>query len=167
MIELGITRKDIVYEQLKRALSRHICGAIKILKTDGGKPYLEGEPPFFSVAHSGKTGVFAISDRPVGVDLELLKPEKNIAAVARKLNLNGVCYGDFLRVWTALEAFTKMKGSSIITEINGFELRGGEIYKYGIRQDCKIFFPTVKGGVACVCAEGYERADESVEIIAM
>lgn len=37
---------------------------------EGGKPYFEGDPIYFSLSHSGKYAVCAISDSPIGVDIE-------------------------------------------------------------------------------------------------
>ncbi|MBQ5580299.1 MAG: hypothetical protein IIT43_03455, partial [Clostridia bacterium] len=35
-----------------------------------GKPSMQDDPPFFNLSHSGAVTVLAVSDAPVGVDLE-------------------------------------------------------------------------------------------------
>ena len=44
-----------VYDVLLRLLAR----------TENGKPYIDGNPLYFSLSHSGKHGVIAVCDKPV------------------------------------------------------------------------------------------------------
>ena len=46
------------------------CGRTDYKTTDKGKPYFEGDPMYFSLSHSGSFALCAVSDRPVGADLE-------------------------------------------------------------------------------------------------
>ncbi len=46
-----------------------------IFKTeDNGKPFVENNPFYFSLSHSGDYAVCVISDTPVGIDIEKEKP---------------------------------------------------------------------------------------------
>ena len=38
-----------------------------------GKPYLKGNPCYFNYAHSGNYVIAAISDHPIGVDVEIME----------------------------------------------------------------------------------------------
>ena len=38
--------------------------------TESGKPYIENDPIFISLSHSGDYAVCAVSDSPIGVDIE-------------------------------------------------------------------------------------------------
>ena len=43
---------------------------LNFLTEANGKPYIEGNPFYFSLSHSGNYAVCAISDSPIGVDIE-------------------------------------------------------------------------------------------------
>ena len=47
---------------------------IKIQVSPNGKPYLDENPVFFSISHSYPLVVCAISETPVGVDIEKIRP---------------------------------------------------------------------------------------------
>lgn len=46
---------------------------LEILTDNNGKPYVKNNPFYFSLAHSGKYAVCALSDTQVGIDIELEK----------------------------------------------------------------------------------------------
>ena len=72
MTELYFCAVSEIENTLKNALHPHICGNYAISRGVYGKPYIEGNPVFFSIAHSGDSGVVLISDKQCGVDLECL-----------------------------------------------------------------------------------------------
>lgn len=84
-------------------------------RTPEGKPYLAGSPVEISLSHSGSWAVCALSDAPVGVDIEAIRPIS--AGVWRKLLATtadepcGSAYEATLR-WTRYEASLKRLGYS-------------------------------------------------------
>ena len=85
----------------------------------GGKPYAEGLDIHFSVSHSGNLAVCAISDKPVGIDVEQNK-KANFNVARRcftKTELQYVLSGKeksqqrFFEVWTKKEAYVKLLGT--------------------------------------------------------
>ena len=96
-----------------------------------GKPHLEGDGPHFNLSHSGQWAVCAISDQPVGVDVEL--PHCSMDVARRHFSpeeLEGVealppmAQRDVLnRLWTAKEAFVKALGTGITQELDSFLVR--------------------------------------------
>lgn len=80
--------------------------------TSLGQPVFDCPELFISLSHSGPYAVCALSDKPVGVDVEqrrsvderllkkILHPEEN--------------EDDFFRIWTAKEAFFKQQGTGIV-----------------------------------------------------
>lgn len=90
-----------------------------------GKPFLaDRSAPHFSLSHSGHWVVCAVSDTPVGVDVELPRCS---AAVARRyfhpLETAHASDPDQLcRLWTAKEAFVKALGFGITIPLNSFQV---------------------------------------------
>ncbi len=87
----------------------------------GGKPYAEGLDIHFSLSHSGNLAVCAISDKPVGIDVEQNK--KANFNVARRcftkaelqyvLSRKEKSQQRFFEVWTKKEAYVKLLGTGI------------------------------------------------------
>lgn len=99
---------------------------IEIKKGAHGKPYVLNLPAHFNVSHSGDYTVVAISDRPIGIDVEIIKDFS--AILAKKLfNEDELKYisgssttrkkflmqKSFYEIWTAKEAFLKYMGTGI------------------------------------------------------
>ena len=72
-----------------------------------GKPYIEGDPFYFSLAHSGDYAVCAISDSPVGVDIEQDR-ELSEAFKAR--------FSHSILEWTKKEAKGKLTGKGFFDD---------------------------------------------------
>lgn len=79
-----------------------------------GKPYVKDNPFYFSLSHSGKYAVCAISNTPVGVDIEFDKP---LPIRIRKR------FADNVLEWTEKEAKGKVTG-------NGFFDKSNDEYVY-------------------------------------
>ncbi len=88
---------------------------------EGGKPYLSGRPDIhFNMSHCQEAAICAISDAPVGVDVESVRPLKE--AVVRYTMSEGEVaqiLGDdnpalaFTCLWTKKEALLKLTGTGI------------------------------------------------------
>ena len=97
---------------------------ILLLEDERGAPYIDGIDVHVSISHAGDYVVCAISDRPVGIDIEKIKPvSRRIAERTfsqRELEYLG-CEGEiaseallrFYEIWTAKEAYAKMHGTGI------------------------------------------------------
>ena len=88
-----------------------------------GQPSLDGGP-YFSISHSKHAIAVAISNNPIGIDVEAVRNvqaslvEKTMNAEERSLiadseNMNLA----FTRLWTKKEAYLKMKGTGIIADL--------------------------------------------------
>lgn len=118
---------------LKRLLSEKYGIEDALLENrENGSPFLVGTDLFVSISHSEEMVACAVSERPVGIDIELIKPIN--LAVCRKVcvedeavyifgkipNEEDYCYCEneeilrrFFEIWTAKEAYFKMLGTGI------------------------------------------------------
>ena len=91
---------------------------------DNGKPLVDKEGIFFNTSHSKGRVVCAISDKPVGVDIEKLteKSSEEIENFAKRyfveneilaLELENYSSVAFYEIWTKKEAYSKMLGSAL------------------------------------------------------
>lgn len=96
-------------EAIKRLL---VLTPAKIEKTPSGKPYFaDRQGLFLSLSHSGKYAVCAVSDVPVGVDIqECLDGRRNIL---KRILCPGEEGTDMFRLWTAKEACVKCTGAGL------------------------------------------------------
>ena len=92
-----------------------------------GKPLLQNrEDLHFSLSHSGHWAVCALSDAPVGVDVE---QPRCTEAVARRFfrsdELTALDPVFLTRLWTAKEAFVKALGRGLTIPLDSFAVRLG------------------------------------------
>lgn len=98
---------------LNRHIERNNFTNYQIVLSDNGKPYEMNNKFYFSISHSVNTVAVAISDTPVGIDLELnnRKEKKNI--INRFFNEDDL-NKPFLETWTQKESYTKLKDKNLI-----------------------------------------------------
>jgi 4'-phosphopantetheinyl transferase len=70
------------YLLLKCALDIHRIKKVKIKLNKFGKPMLENQEIHFNISHSGGYVVCAVSDSPIGVDIEQTNP--NIKSISSR-----------------------------------------------------------------------------------
>lgn len=84
----------------------------EILYHEGGKPYKQGSE--FSLSHSGSYVIFALSDKPIGIDIEEMKPRaKNISRIAFREDETIDGDLDFYRRWCIKESIAKCLGNGL------------------------------------------------------
>lgn len=94
------------------------------LYNDHGQPRLEAGP-FFSISHCRHAIAVAVSDTPVGIDVESVRPLRP-ELVAKAMNTaeqtliatSALPDRAFTRLWTCKEAFLKLRGTGIITDLH-------------------------------------------------
>lgn len=113
----------IVYAALgpeggERSLARRLLAAAlerelglpelpEITREAGGKPYFPSRPDIcFNLSHSHGAAVCVLHDKPVGIDVEKLRPAPQRLA-------GGLEDEAFFRFWTAREASIKRRGLGI------------------------------------------------------
>lgn len=140
---------------LEKVLDKYGLSAGDVWMNEYGKPEIEGL--CFNLSHSGEMVVCAISEKPVGCDIELIKDApKRVAGKSfsdeEKEHLqqfSGDEYNrEFFRIWTKKESYLKMTGKGIRVPLDKLELK-----------DCYVQEYEIPGYQITVCAEEKEFAD--------
>lgn len=111
-------------ELVRNAVSKE-CGIapgdLRFRVGKSGKPYIENVNLKFSISHSGSIAVCAISDKPVGIDIEMIR-DANINVARKVFTPDEQMYVfekwslaqlRFFEIWTRKEAYVKMLGRGI------------------------------------------------------
>jgi len=96
----------------------------KFILNDYGKPFVDKEGIFFNISHSKGRVACAVSDTPVGLDIEKVteKNDTDIKIFAKRYfveneikQLEDANYSslEFYKIWTRKEAYSKMLGSAL------------------------------------------------------
>lgn len=136
-------------EYLLQTVYKH-SGQIQIGKY--GKPEIvqEGEPLYFNGADSGGWIICAFADRPLGVDLQQVKPDRRILGVARRM------FGDadadalervpirrrgavFAENWAKREAVMKWTGRGFNLPMSAFSIDGDTPVGPDFPEDLALF----------------------------
>ncbi|WP_163579385.1 4'-phosphopantetheinyl transferase family protein [Gracilibacillus saliphilus] len=96
-----------------------------------GKPYVNLEVPLaFNWSHSGDWILFAMDSEPVGVDVEVVHPVKEMDLARRFFDAQEVAQLNtmpaverkkhFFKLWSLKESYIKWKGTGLSTELDSF-----------------------------------------------
>jgi len=131
---------------LRRVLAGYLgCApaAVRLRVADGGKPHLAAGP-CFNLSHCRDLALLAVARRPVGIDVELLRPVPRALAIARRVlddatvqQLDALPAVDrdaaFIAAWTAMEARQKCLGQGVF----GRRVARGEVAEQAFRPDAR------------------------------
>lgn len=108
-----------------------------ILRTENGKPYLQGGKLYFSVAHTGNDLFIAVCDEDVGIDVENLEKSVDYPPIIKRFSVverNEITDKQaFLRNFTAKESAVKWFGGTLARDFRKLAYIDGKIY-YGEMQ---------------------------------
>ena len=119
MIEVYITRRSISSADfLRKILSdQYGISVTEIKRTKNGKPYIENDRVFFSISHSHELLTIALSENPVGIDIEKISERKAYHALYNRLTEEEKreiqSTENFFRLWTKKESFIKLNGLTL------------------------------------------------------
>ncbi|MDE5745889.1 MAG: hypothetical protein K2H84_09610 [Paramuribaculum sp.] len=80
---------------------------------NSGAPFVEGSDKHISISHGGGYAVMAVSDKPIGVDIEA--PREQLERIRHKFMRVEDSAASLLHAWTAKEAAFKASGNSSVT----------------------------------------------------
>lgn len=134
-------------------LLKSAVGTDEYITSENGKPCFPDGHICFSLAHCGDYAVCAVSDAPVGVDIEL--PRQNSARLAKRFfapDEAAVCNSDaqFCRLWTLKESYIKLRG-----------LRLADLASFSVLSAPEVSFVSLRHGeyhIGC-CSEKYSEAE--------
>ena len=156
--KLCILADHLTRQAVSEFLDIPACEVI-INRDSNGKPYIENGGCFINYSHSGRFAAAAVSDEPVGIDIEE-KGRKSPGAARRiatpdELDFIGDDPEKFLIIWTLKEAHFKCTGEGIRNNLKEteFDFGGGKPvsnipgfeYKSEITDDYVLAVCTRKG----------------------
>lgn len=119
----------------------------EIAEGEHGKPYFKNRSEYFNISHSANLVTVAISDQPIGIDIEKLKP-KQLEKLSHAFTVGEIAYlnklhdprksEQILRLWTIKEAVLKELGLGLVSKPKSIEValprmdyatRAGEKFK--------------------------------------
>jgi phosphopantetheinyl transferase len=111
----GKTASYSAWWLLYRILKNNGMSIGRVAFTDTGKPFFVGDAVFFSLSHSKELCAVSVSDRPVGVDVEICREDYNPHLVERSMTKGerAAFDGDFTRLWCRKESVAKLTGEGI------------------------------------------------------
>lgn len=95
---------------------------LTISRTDNKKPYFSHSPYHFSLSHAEKISVASICEAPVGIDIELLDANRDIAKLVNRffnddekalLQASDDPLLTFYSIWTKKESLSKISGNGL------------------------------------------------------
>lgn len=156
----------------QRAVCRHLRGhpvPAHREADENGKPFLPGGGDFhFNLSHSGYWAVCAVSDAPVGVDIQEVRSVRpdlsrkfTPAEQQELLSLPDHKRADrFFQLWVLKEAYAKCTGQGLLCPFRSFEaVAPGPGYSSAL-----VDFPTGNHYLA-VCVQKEEMPDVNVVIM--
>ena len=150
-------REDALRCLAAEALLRYSLGTDCRMETaPGGKPFSPDRPDLhFNLSHSGNWAVIAWGEREVGVDVESIRPDTNVQALARRyfspeeqlyvLKSETDRQRRFFEVWTGKESYVKYLGRGIQMDLKSFSI-------LSLPQDLRLHRHTLPdGSLLCLC----------------
>lgn len=146
---------------LEKVLMRYGLSSKDVYQDENGKPMIEGL--YFNLSHSGDIVICAVSNSPVGCDIEQSK--KAPAHLAERYFCEGEKQylsqfaGDeydreFYRLWTMKESYMKYTGEGTRLALNKFEIQIQDeirVLRDGVIQPCILKEYDVPGYCVTVC----------------
>lgn len=145
-----------------------------------GKPYFKDYPNiYFSLSHSGKLAVLALSDGEVGIDVQEHrgyneKIVKRFFHEEERKILEAVAGSEekeilFYKIWTSKEAYIKFTGKGMGEELAKFYCQGTEnkIYDKAKNSVNCVSVPLEENGYQCsiVSAHNSTKIDKIIKIV--
>lgn len=120
--------------------------------SEHGKPYFPAHPDVsFSLSHSGGCVLVGVHDRPLGVDIERLRP---VRAERLRRVLGAETELDFWQRWTEYESRCKRRGISAVS------LRNGEV---PVVPNERVFvFSPFSDSLAGICTDSNAETDKLI-----
>lgn len=96
---------------------RHYFGEdVGYCRIDGAPQIIPSGSKYISVTHTDTYIAIALSDKPIGIDVEMINPSRNYRAIAKKMGWGDGCTcEEFYLKWTGYEARFKANTCESVT----------------------------------------------------
>ncbi len=164
-------QNTVLGEILARKMLARLCGkapmSLEFQRGEQGKPFLWGEAGLhFNISHTRDCVVCAVSDAPVGVDVESEARHFDMAGLANRFFTSDEAryvFSDensqtrFLAVWSMKESYLKMLGSGITMPLNSFDV-------FRLQAENRVYFTPFScgdaiGGSVCGAYDSIKTAE--------
>ena len=150
---------------LQKVLALYHMQDSQVFVGEHGKPMIDGLE--FSLSHSGDLVLCAVSDKPVGCDVEWLRTAPKDVAVryfteSEKSYLSDLSSEEydraFFRLWTMKESYVKMTGEGMSLPFDSYVISGtpARVIRDGNVQKCYVCKMEIPEYVIAICAEDSE-----------
>lgn len=170
-------KRSLLAELIVRYALRYDFGlngsSIFFEKNSFGKPYIKDSPLQFNISHSGEYVICAVSDKPVGIDIEIYgKYQENLLNYFHQNERSFLMkipvetrWKYFYNLWSLKESFIKYLGRGLSFPLGSFEVVKNQNDYNIIRCDQKKFKGKIKllsidSGYACAICFDSEAIDE-------
>lgn len=148
-------------------------GKRQVLYNEFGKPYVKGGK-HFNISHSGDYVIIALSEKPVGVDIEMHKEHdymrlsqltfhENEQRLIEKSNNRA---DDFFMLWTLKEAYMKLVGRGFNLSPKSFFYTFENNISVSLDDKNRCVFKVINdlaGYTVSVC--GYEEISDNINVV--
>jgi phosphopantetheinyl transferase len=119
-----------------------------------GKPYFPDRPDiYFSLSHTSSHVLCAVSEGPVGADIEAVRPVRQGVA-ERVCTPEELRFFSFFELWVLKESFFKLSGNTnVILKNIAFNRKDGRIVTPEPGVTALLFYD-IPGCLAAVCSDG-------------
>ena len=155
---------------LQKVLALYHMQDSQVFVDEHGKPRIEGLE--FNLSHSGNLVICAVSEQPVGCDVEeVRKAPKGVAeryfSCREQEYLSQFAEEEydraFFRLWTMKESYVKMTGEGLGVPLEVYEIviedMGARVIRDGEVQECYVSVVEISGYIISICAESSAHVD--------
>lgn len=164
---------------LQKVLALYHMQDSQVYVGEHGKPMIDGLE--FSLSHSGNLVICAVSNQPIGCDIEKLREApKGVAeryfSASEQVFVDSIAGEEhkraFFQIWTMKESYVKMTGEGLGVPFEAYELVFEEkscahswhksyakIVRDGEEQSCHLNSVELQGYIVSVCAEDIGPAE--------
>lgn len=124
-------------------------------RNENGKPYLADNSLYFSLSHSGGITAAAVCEREVGLDIQAETGRKCPSVLSRLTEAEKK--ENFFYLWTAKEAYVKLRGSTLAADLPSLEYKDAALYHNKKKVPYRFLRYRVGDVLFCVCVSHAEE----------
>jgi 4'-phosphopantetheinyl transferase len=127
-----------------------------LIKDKNGAPrFLKQKDLYCSISHSNEYVACAISDYPIGIDIQKMKEVNQVLLSKRFFSEQEKLSENFYQIWTSKESYLKMIGIGLKKELNSFytDLKKNQMFDLNGNIIGNLFYKEYEQYVFCICMQ--------------